>query len=97
MRPIDAGQGERNPIAHLIVQTAKSFIGSATNEQMFVVNWLSVLAMVGLKVGLIAFLVWIAPRLRQYQRPVLLLATAVGIVGALSNFIVLPMFMGSGA
>jgi hypothetical protein len=52
--------------------------------------------MVGLKVGLIAFLVWLAPRLQRYQRPVLVLATAAGILGALSNLISLPIFVGPG-
>lgn len=82
---------EHNPLANLVLQTAKNLIGSETNEQMFWVNWLSVLVMVGVKLGLIAFLVWATPRLGRYQRGVLLLATAAGIVGALSNFISLPI------
>jgi hypothetical protein len=63
---------------------------------MFVVNSLSFFVMFGLKLALIAFLIWVAPRLRQYQRPVLFLATAAGIVGAASNFLSLPLFMGPG-
>jgi hypothetical protein len=93
----NAGQGERNPLAHLIVRAAKGIIGSATNDQIFLVNWLSVLVMVGLKLGLIAFLVWASPRLGRYQRPVLLAATAAGIAGALFNVISLPIFVGPGA
>lgn len=88
---------EHNPLGSLVLQAVKSLIGSSTNDQMFLVNWLSVLVMVGLKVGLIAFLVWVAPRLRRYQQPVLVVATAAGIVGAASNLIALPLFMGSGA
>lgn len=83
---------EYNPLGNLVLQIAKSLIGSGTNDQMFVVNWLSVVVMVGLKLGLIAFLVWVAPRLGRYQRPVLFIATAAGIVGAPSNFISLPIF-----
>jgi hypothetical protein len=93
----NAGQGERNPVAHLIVQAAKGLIGSATNDQMFWVNWLSVLVMVGLKLGLIGFLVWAAPRLHRSRRPVLLVATAAGIVGAVSNFLSLLISLGPGA
>jgi hypothetical protein len=91
-----AGQGERNPLAQVIVQAAKAVFGSATNEQMFVVNSLSFLVMFGLKVGLIAFLIWAAPRLGKYQQLVLLVATAAGILGALSNFVSLPTFIGPG-
>jgi hypothetical protein len=91
-----AGQGERNPLAQVVVQAAKGIFGSTTNEQMFVVNSLSFFVMFGLKLALIAFLMWVAPRLRQYQRTVLLVATAAGIVGALSNFVSLPLFMGPG-
>jgi hypothetical protein len=85
----NGGLGERNPIAHLIVGTAKGVFGSTTNEQMFVVNSLSFFAMIGLKLGLITFLVWVAPRLRQYRQAVLLLATAVGILGATANLLAL--------
>jgi hypothetical protein len=91
-----AGQGERNPLAQVVVQAAKGIFGSATNDQMFVVNSLSFFVMFGLKLALIAFLIWVAPRLRQYQRPVLFLATAAGVVGAVSNFLSLPLFMGPG-
>lgn len=92
----NGGLGERNPISHLIIGAAKSIFGSATNEQMFVVNSLSFIAMIGLKLALIAFLVWVAPRLRQYQRLVLILATVVGIVGAVTNLLSLPLFIGPG-
>ena len=92
----NGGLGERNPISHLIVGAAKAVFGSSTNEQMFVVNSLSFFAMVGLKLGLIAFLVWATPRLRQYQRLVLFMATAVGVVGAVANLLSLPLFVGPG-
>jgi hypothetical protein len=91
-----AGQGERNPLAVVVVQAAKAIFGSRTNEQMFYVNSLSFLVMFGLKLALIIFLIWVAPRLRRYQRTVLLLATAAGIVGAVSNFASLPLFIGPG-
>jgi hypothetical protein len=87
---------ELNPLGNLVLQLMKNLIGSVTNDQMFFVNWLSVLIMVGLKLGLIGFLVWLTPRLQRYQRPVLMLATAAGIVGALSNLISLPIFVGPG-
>jgi hypothetical protein len=92
----NGGAGERNPIAHLIVGAAKGIFGSTTNEQMFVVNSLSFFAIIGLKLALIAFLVWVTPRLRQYQRPVLFMATAVGVVGAVTNLLSLPLFVGPG-
>lgn len=88
---------EYNPLANIVLSVIKSLIGSATNDQMFWVNWLSVLIMVGLKLGLIAFLVWAAPRLGRYERLVLVVATAVGIIGAASNLISMPIFLGPGA
>lgn len=92
----NGGLGERNPISQFIVGTAKSIFGSTTNEQMFLVNSLSFFAMVGLKLALIAFLVWVTPRLRHYQRPVLFMAMAVGVVGAVTNLLSLPLFVGPG-
>jgi hypothetical protein len=91
-----AGLGERNPLAQVVVQASKGMFGSTTNEQMFVVNSLSFAVMFGLKLALIAFLIWVAPRLRQYKRTVLLVATVAGIAGALSNVVSLPLFMGPG-
>lgn len=88
---------EHNPLANLILQVAKNLIGSTTNDQMFLVNWASVLVMVGLKLGLIVFLIWAAPRFGRYERAVLVIATAAGIVGAISNLISLPIFLGPGA
>ena len=51
----------------------------------------------GIKLGLILYLVWAAPVLGRYRQPVLLVATAAGVVGALSNFVALPLFPGPGA
>lgn len=82
---------EHNPIANLVLETAKSPIGTNTNDQMFFVNWTSVLVMVALKLGLIAFLVWAAPRFGRYQGLVLVVAIVIGIVGGISNVISLPI------
>lgn len=49
------------------------------------------LAMLGLKVALIMFLVRTEPHLGRYRRVVLVAATAVGVVVAVSNVIAFPI------
>jgi hypothetical protein len=43
-----------------------------------------------LKVALIVFLIRVAPHLGRYRRPVLVVATVVGMLGALSNVLAFP-------
>lgn len=73
---------DRNPLAHVIHQ---SFTGAISDPSSQLGDWLTALAVIGLKTALIFYLVWAAPNLRQYQRPVLLLALAAGLIGAVSN------------
>lgn len=83
---------EHNPIANAVLETFKRLIGSSTNDQMFFVNWFSVLVMVAVKIGLIAFIAWGAPRLGRYERPVLVVAAVAGVVGGISNLTSLAIF-----
>ncbi len=73
---------DRNPLANLIHQ---GFSGLASDSSPELGAWLTALVVIGLKTGLILYLVWAAPRLRQYRRPVLIVALAAGVIGALSN------------
>lgn len=73
---------DRNPLANVIHQAFSSVTPDTSPE---LAAWLTALVVIGLKTGLIFYLVWAAPRLRQYERPVLLVAIAAGLVGALSN------------
>jgi hypothetical protein len=73
---------DRNPLANLIHQ---SFSGVTSGTSSELGDWLTALVVIGLKTGLIVYLVWAAPRLGQYQRPVLVLAIAAGLIGTLSN------------
>ena len=73
---------DRNPLANVIHQ-AFSGVTSDTSSDLGV--WLTALVVIGLKTALIFYLVWAAPKLRQYQRPVLMLAIGAGLIGALSN------------
>jgi hypothetical protein len=73
---------DRNPLANLIHQ---GFSGLTSDTSSELGAWLTALVVIGLKTGLIFYLVWAAPKLRQYQRPVLIVALAAGLIGALSN------------
>jgi hypothetical protein len=73
---------DRNPLANLIHQ---AFSGVTSDTSSELGHWLTALVVIGLKTGLIFYLVWAAPKLRQYQRTVLVLAIAAGLIGALSN------------
>jgi hypothetical protein len=88
-----AGQGERNPIARFLVDAAKMLFGSATNDQMFAVNTVTFAAMIALKLALIGFVVWVSARVGRYRNAVLMVAIAAGLIGAVSNFLALPLFM----
>jgi hypothetical protein len=84
---------EQNPLANLVHQSVQSLVGRDSG----LAPLLSVLILIGIKLGLILYLVWAAPVLGRYRQPVLLVATAAGAVGALSNFVALPLFQGPGA
>jgi hypothetical protein len=84
---------EQNPLANLVHVSVQSMIGPDSGLAPFV----SILVLIGIKLGLILYLAWAAPVLGRYRQPVLLVAAAAGVVGALSNFIALPLFQGPGA
>jgi hypothetical protein len=73
---------DRNPLAHLIHQ---AFAGAISDTSSQLGDWLTALAVVGLKTGLILYLVWAAPILGRYRMPVLIIALAAGVIGAVSN------------
>jgi hypothetical protein len=75
------------------VDAAKMLFGSATNDQMFAVNTVSFAAMIALKLALIGFVVWVSARVGRYRNAVLMVAIAAGLIGAVSNFLALPLFM----
>ena len=83
-------QEERNPLANLILQTVIELSGDVGDLSA----WLAALLLIGLKYALIAYLVWAAPILGRYRRPVLLLATVAGVIGAVSNFRLFGIFIG---
>ena len=91
-----AGQGERNPLARFVVDAAKNLFGSATNDQMFVVNTFSFAAMIALKLALIGFVIWVSARVGRYRSAVLMVAIAAGLIGAVFNFLALPLFLPPG-
>lgn len=82
-------EGERNPLAHVLHELSLSAVGDLP---FGLTIWLAVVAMLSLKLGLIAYLVWAAPVLGRYRLPVLVVATAAGIVGAMSNLMATPLF-----
>jgi hypothetical protein len=83
-------QEERNPLANLILQTVIGLTGDLGDLS----SWLAAVVLVGLKCALIAYLAWAAPILGRYRKPVLLLATAAGAIGALSNARLFGIFIG---
>jgi len=73
---------DRNPLASVLHQT---FSGVTSDASAGLADWLTAVVVIGLKTALVFYLAWAAPRLGQYQRPVLVLAIAAGLIGALSN------------
>jgi hypothetical protein len=73
---------DRNPLANLIHEAFRGMTSDTFSE---LGEWATMLVVIGLKTGLIFYLVWAAPKLRQYQGPVLVLALAAGLIGAVSN------------
>jgi hypothetical protein len=79
------GQGEANPLGRLLM-TALAGPG-ATVERFWGMAVLAGLILVLAKLGLVAFLLWAAPRLDRYQRIVLVVALVAGVFGAVGSVI----------
>jgi hypothetical protein len=73
---------ENNLVARLVLQ-AVSPLESAVGHQA--VLWFALLGLAAIKLGLIAYLDWAAPRLGRYCRAVLWIAIVSGLLGAASN------------
>lgn len=67
------------------------FRGYGADDRGWIAVVLAGLTMLGLKVALIMFLVRLEPHLGPYRRVVLVAATVVGMVGAVSNVIAFPI------
>lgn len=84
-------QGELNPLGGL---ARSAFLAALTPAIGLGAEGAAVLAssalLMGLKLGLIGFLLWAAPNLGRYRRVVLLVAAAAGTLGSASNVIAHP-------
>lgn len=85
------GQGELNPLGGLatsafLAALAPAMGGDADHAAMLASSAL----LMGLKLGLIGFLMWVAPNLGRYRRAVLAVAVAAGTLGGISNVIAHP-------
>lgn len=85
------GQGELNPLGGL---ARSAFLAAFTPALGGGAHDAAVLAtsvvLMGLKLGLIGFILWAAPRLGTYRQLVLVLAAAAGTLGSASNVIAYP-------
>jgi hypothetical protein len=90
------GRGEQNPIGHFAMDLFFGLGQTAANWEASTATLWEAASATGLllmlaKLGLIGFLIVATPRLGRYQRPVLVVATAIGILGAAANtFALLP-------
>jgi hypothetical protein len=82
---------ENNVVARIILQSAQPLESVVGHEAML---WLALLGLAGVKLGLIAYLDWAAPRLGRYRSAVLSVAIASGLLGAASNLVTaVPQFI----
>ena len=79
-----AGQGERNPVAGLVLEALFTRADGYWRWEAPVVTGLLLIVA---KLVLIGFLMRASPHLGRYQQPVLFVAAATGVVGAVSNVI----------
>ncbi len=82
---------ERNPLAHALYEAARGLLGVGGDQWAVSAT---ALLLIGMKLGLVAYLVWASPILGRYRGIVLVVAILAGIVGAVSNIGALRIFMG---
>ncbi len=82
----DYGQGELNPLGRISMQLALGLLGGDHAISVLIAG----VALMSVKLALIAYLVHGSPFFGPYRQIVLAVATAIGIVGALSNVIAYP-------
>ena len=75
------GLGEQNPLALLVLDLSRQAFGPGTAAA----DYIATIVLVGLKLGLLAYLLFAERYLGRYRRPVLVIAGVAGVVGALSN------------
>jgi hypothetical protein len=78
------GAGEQNPLGRWLMETLLA-LGSADATWSWEAATAAGATLILLKLALIGFLVGVTPLFGRYQRAVLLLATAAGVVGASVN------------
>lgn len=73
---------EHNPIANIVLSLVLPYQEVLGRTLAATLGWLAIAAM---KTALMLYLDWAAPRLGRYRRVVLIVALAVGLLGAFSN------------
>ncbi|HYN68921.1 MAG TPA: hypothetical protein VEX41_01765 [Candidatus Eisenbacteria bacterium] len=89
-----SGDAERNPIGRLAMDFSLGLFGSrgvGFDDRGYLAVIVAALILFGLKVALIVFLVRVVPYLGRYRRAVLVVAIAVGTLGAVSNVLAFPI------
>ncbi len=89
-----SGDAERNPLGQLAMDFSLELFdsrGEGFDDWGWVAVIVAALILFALKVALIVFLIRVAPHLGRYRRAVLVVAVAVGILGAISNILAFPI------
>ena len=89
-----SGDGERNPLGRLAMDFSLDLFGSrgyGYDDGGYPAVILAGLSLLLLKVALIVFLIRVAPYLGRYRRTVLVVAVALGTLGAISNVLAFPI------
>jgi hypothetical protein len=75
------GLGEQNPLALLVLDVSREAFGRWSG----VAEYVATIVLVGLKLGLLAYLLFAERYLGRYRRPVLFVGAAAGVIGTVSN------------
>ena len=89
-----SGDAERNPLGQLAMDFSLELFdsrGEGFDDWGWVAVIVAALILFALKVALIVLLIRVAPHLGRYRRAVLVVAVAVGILGAISNILAFPI------
>ena len=89
-----SGDAERNPLGQLAMDFSLWLFdsrGEGVDDWGWVAVIVAALILFALKVALIVCLIRVAPHLGRYRRAVLVVAVAVGTLGAISNILAFPI------
>jgi hypothetical protein len=75
------GLGEKNPLALLVLDLSRQAFGPGTAAA----DYIATIVLAGLKLGLIAYLLFVERYLGRYRRPVLFVGAVAGVIGTVSN------------